>query len=90
MSPLTISFSIKGNLADVWKKEIYYAEVKVVNGLISSIEKLREERNGEPYILPGFIDSHVHIESSMLVPSEFKAAPAVSNIVAGTQLGAPK
>ena len=82
MSPLTISYSIKGNLADIWEKKIYYAEVKVVNGLISSIEKLREERNGEPYILPGFIDSHVHIESSMLVPSEFAKLAVVHGTVA--------
>jgi adenine deaminase len=39
------------------------------NGKIKSIEKIDETI--ETYILPGFVDAHVHIESSMLVPTEF-------------------
>src|SRR6188472_4175903 len=64
------SFSISGNLVDVHQKKIYPAEIKVENGRIASIisnPKLQPIN----YILPGFIDAHVHIESSMLVPSEF-------------------
>jgi adenine deaminase len=37
--------------------------------------------NNEPYIIPGFIDSHVHIESSMLVPSEFAKLAVVHGTV---------
>ena len=75
------SFSINGNLVDVHQKKIYPAEIKVENGKIVSITpnpKLRASN----YILPGFIDAHVHIESSMLVPSEFAKLAVVHGTVA--------
>jgi len=78
----TGSFSITGNLVDVWKKAIYPAEVTVENGIIKSI---REIGNGltviGKYILPGFVDSHVHVESSMLIPSEFARLAVVHGTV---------
>ncbi|HEX4877170.1 MAG TPA: adenine deaminase, partial [Chitinophagaceae bacterium] len=64
------SFSINGNLVDIKQQKIYPATVKVDNGKIISIKtgvQLKDEE--QTFILPGFIDSHVHIESSMLVPS---------------------
>jgi adenine deaminase len=76
-------FKVQGYLADVWKKEIYPAEIKVENGKIVSISKI-SETGPQPlkYILPGFIDSHVHIESSMLIPSEFARLAVVHGTVA--------
>ncbi len=66
------TFIITGNLADVWKKEIYPAEISVKDGKIASIKRIEaSSTNNQHFILPGFIDSHVHVESSMLVPSEF-------------------
>ena len=81
----TQSFSIKGNLVDVLNKEIYLAEIKVLNGNIDSISRLADtditpDTNG--YILPGFVDSHVHIESSMLVPTEFAKIAVTHGTVA--------
>lgn len=76
------SFSIRGNLTDVWKKKIYNAEIKVENGIITSIQELGEQQQNVHFILPGFIDSHVHIESSMLVPSEFAKLAVVHGTVA--------
>ena len=76
------SFTITGNLVDVWKKAIYPAEIVVENGMIKSIQEIG---NGSAiigqFILPGFVDSHVHIESSMLIPSEFARLAVVHGTV---------
>lgn len=76
-----MNFTIKSNLIDLVSKEIYPAEIIVAAGKISSITKTNETYN--TYVLPGFIDSHVHVESSMLVPSEF-ARIAVTHGTVGT------
>ncbi len=60
---------IKGNFIDLFNREIFAARVFVRNGFIEKIERIEE--HFDTYIMPGLIDSHVHIESSMLVPSEF-------------------
>jgi|KBSMisStaDraftv2_1062788.scaffolds.fasta_scaffold38460_2 adenine deaminase len=75
------SFSISGNLVDVHQKKIYPAEIKVENGKIVSITSNFKLQTSN-YILPGFIDAHVHIESSMLVPSEFAKLAVVHGTVA--------
>lgn len=68
--------SISGNIVDVVNNEIYAAEMEILGGKIQKITRLDEKF--ETFILPGFVDSHIHIESSMLVPSEF-ARTAVKN-----------
>ncbi len=62
-----------GNIIDLEKETIFYGSVKIdrKNRIISKISIIDNERKDENYILPGFIDSHIHIESSMLIPSEF-------------------
>ncbi|MES2330824.1 MAG: adenine deaminase [Bacteroidota bacterium] len=78
------SFTITGNLVDIHKKTIYSAEVVVENGVIASIAKIGDEPTSiGKFILPGFVDSHVHVESSMLIPSEF-ARLAVLHGTVGT------
>ena len=59
----------KGNIVDIMNKKIYPGVVKVQNGKIHQIAKSGEEY--DRYIIPGFIDSHIHIESTMLTPTEF-------------------
>ncbi len=77
------SFSINGNLVDIRQKKIYPAEIIVQNGKIISIKPTHDsELTTHNYILPGFIDAHVHIESSMLVPSEFARLAVVHGTVA--------
>jgi adenine deaminase len=77
------SFSISGNLVDVHQKKIYAAEITVKKGRIHSIKPTHESQlTTHDYILPGFIDAHVHIESSMLVPSEFAKLAVVHGTVA--------
>lgn len=77
----TVSFSLKGNLADIINKTIFSAIVEVENGTIKNIIRLENE-TVKGFILPGFIDSHVHIESSMLVPVEFARLAVVHGTVA--------
>lgn len=77
------SFSVKGNLVDVHQKKIYPAEIFVEGERITAIKSLEPQTlNLEQYILPGFIDAHVHIESSMLIPSEFARLAVVHGTVA--------
>jgi adenine deaminase len=77
------SFSIKANLVDIHQQTIYPAEVIVENGKIISVKETQDSRlTTNDYLLPGFIDSHVHIESSMLVPSEFARLAVVHGTVA--------
>ena len=63
---------IKGNLLNLFTEEIYSAEIHFTNGIIKCIKPVKEEF--KDFILPGFIDAHIHIESSMLTPSRFAEA----------------
>lgn len=63
---------IRGNLVNPFTEEIYPAEIKFSGGVIECVKQI--EGNFNQYILPGFIDAHIHIESSMLTPSRFAEA----------------
>ena len=77
------SFSVTGNLVDVHQKKIYPAKITIEKGRIISIAETHDSQLTTDYfILPGFIDAHVHIESSMLVPSEFAKLAVVHGTVA--------
>lgn len=75
------SFCRSGYIVDVICEEIFPGTVHVENGFITSIERNEHAKYNE-YIIPGFIDSHVHIESSMLIPSEFARLASVHGTVA--------
>lgn len=62
---------IGGNIIDILEREIYPGVISVDNNIIKSISRNSEKY--DHYILPGFIDAHVHIESSMLIPKEFSS-----------------
>lgn len=72
---------IQGQIVDIPNRRIFSGEITVENGKITSI--IEKEHNIKTYILPGFVDAHIHIESSMLVPSEF-AKLAVLHGTVGT------
>ena len=71
---------LKGNIIDIENKAIYFGCVEVEDGKIVSITK--EQGQSLNYIMPGFVDAHVHIESSMLIPSEFARLAVVHGTVA--------
>ncbi|HTO16909.1 MAG TPA: adenine deaminase [Edaphocola sp.] len=74
------SFKIKANLVDIKAKEIFPAEICVKDTKIASIHKIEEQQS--TFILPGFIDAHVHIESSMVTPLAFSQAACPFGTVA--------
>lgn len=71
---------IRGNYVDIFNRLIFAAEVRVHEDKIASITAVDDEANG--YIMPGFTDAHVHIESSLMVPSEFARMAVMHGTVA--------
>ena len=70
-------------MVDYRTKSIYPAEITVKDKIITSIKKLSVDAQiDKGYILPGFVDAHIHIESSMLVPSEFARLAVVHGTIA--------
>lgn len=70
----------QGNIVDIANRRIYKGEIHVANGVITNI--IEKDHDVENYIIPGFVDAHIHIESSMLVPSEFARLAVLHGTVA--------
>lgn len=80
---MSTAYTVTALLVDIYNKSIYPARVTIANQKIASIEAVAEDDIDTPgYIMPGFIDSHVHIESSMLIPSEFARIAVLHGTVA--------
>lgn len=62
-------FQVSGQIVDVVNSRIFKGTVFVDNGKIVNV--IEEENDNDQFIMPGFVDSHIHIESSLLVPTEF-------------------
>lgn len=71
---------IQGNIVDIPNKKIFKGEVEVKEGRVVAIREANHNVN--TFILPGFVDAHIHIESSMLVPSEFAKIAVTHGTVA--------
>lgn len=71
---------IKAQIVDIHNRNTYPGEVHFENGVITSIRQ--SDHTESIYILPGFVDAHVHIESSMLIPSEFAKLAVLHGSVA--------
>ncbi len=71
---------VSGQIVDIRARRIFSGEVLVEAGKIVAIRKT--ENAPQQFIMPGFIDSHVHIESSMLVPAQFAELALLNGTVA--------
>lgn len=71
---------LTGNVVDITARRIFPAEVVITDGRIAAIRELDQAVEG--FLLPGFIDAHVHVESSMLIPSEFARLAVTHGTVA--------
>ena len=74
------SFTIGGQIVDLVHSRIFSGVVVVEDGKISKVEE--QAVDNTCFIMPGFVDAHVHIESSMLVPSEFARLASCHGTVA--------
>ncbi|HRH03114.1 MAG TPA: adenine deaminase [Bacteroidia bacterium] len=74
------TFQVKANLVDILNEQIYAVQIQVTDGIISSITKIKDAP--ADYILPGFVDAHVHVESSMLTPCQFARLAVLHGTVA--------
>ncbi len=72
---------LRGNIVDIVGEKIFKGELHIAQGKIEKIIK-NTEIVEEEYILPGLVDAHIHIESSMLIPSEFARLASVHGTVA--------
>jgi len=73
------SKSFSGNIIDVVARRIFRGTIAVVDGKVSAVTDGDVE--GDDYLMPGFVDAHIHIESSMLIPSEFARLAVVHGTV---------
>ena len=74
---------IQGNIVDIPARNIFFGELHLEGSRIGQVKKLSDGINtAAPFVCPGFIDAHVHIESSMLVPSTFGRLAVVHGTVA--------
>jgi adenine deaminase len=74
-----MNFTLQSNLVDVHQRLVFPAEITIAQGKIEGIRRIETARG---FILPGFVDSHIHIESSMLLPSEFARVAVIHGTVA--------
>lgn len=74
------SFFVQGRIIDVVSGRIFPGTVEVSDGKITTVKE--EPVKELVYILPGLIDAHIHIESSMLIPSEFARLAVIHGTVA--------
>lgn len=70
------------NILNLFDQTIYYGTITLEHGRIARLDRLGPERPGEPYVLPGFVDAHVHVESSLLTPPQFARLAVVHGTVA--------
>lgn len=71
----------EANIVNVFDGTIEFGEITVENKRIHTIKYIGAEKTGERYIMPGLIDAHIHVESSMLTPAQFARLAVVHGTV---------
>ena len=81
---MSADFSLLANVVDVFARTVRPATIRVANGRIAAVVPTGATGPDAalPYALPGFVDAHVHVESSLLVPSEFARLAVAHGTVA--------
>ena len=75
--------TVYGNIVDVVSRRIYPGRVVICNGKIAEIVELESnECKDGVFILPGFVDSHIHIESTLMVPQNYARMAVANGVVA--------
>ncbi len=75
------NFKVEGQIVDIHNREIFEGYVTVEDGVIAEVKRAPISKS-QGYIMPGFVDSHIHIESSMLTPQTFGCEVVKSGTVA--------
>lgn len=75
-------FSIRANVVDIHARRVFPGVVEVAGGRILAVKDDTSRTRPETFLLPGFIDAHVHVESSLLVPREFARVAGARGTVA--------
>ena len=78
----TNSGSLTANVVDVARRRIRLAEVSWTQTAVDAVTEIGEPDPAAGYLIPGFVDAHVHVESSLLTPSEFARAAVAHGTVA--------
>lgn len=73
---------VSGNLLNLFDRTIRFSQLTIEQGRIYRVDELGPEQPEKPYLLPGFVDAHVHIESSLLTPAQFARLAVVHGTVA--------
>ncbi len=73
---------IASKIVDLHERRIYPANISVQDGRIVTIEAVDQLPDDAGFVLPGFVDAHVHIESSMMPPAEFARLAVVHGTLA--------
>ena len=73
---------ISGNIINIFEKKIQFGTIEIENGVIQKITYESDLIPHTSYLLPGFVDAHVHVESSMLTPIQFARLAVVHGTVA--------
>ncbi len=81
-NPPAIPQTLPGNIVDVVAGKMFAGTVELANGRIARVTEQGPPRPGAPWFAPGFVDAHVHVESSMLPPSEFARVAVTHGTVA--------